>query len=144
MADNATPDETGTTDEEQQENNDAAQPEDNEVPVVVGEPEDEQEPEDEPQDMAEELQEVQEILEMLAEDPDNVAVLALTAVTKQEFETPDGEQGRGVQWRVVNFDLEDYDDLQHVLSMVMRFNSNAEDLKLPVERQKSPLAGLLG
>lgn len=144
MADNATPDETGTTDEEQQENNDAAQPEDNEVPVVVGEPEAEQEPEDEPQDMAEELQEVQEKLEMLAEDPDNVAVLALTAVTKQEFETPDGEQYQGVQWRVVNFDLEDYDDLQHVLSMVMRFNSNAEDLKLPVERQKSPLAGLLG
>ena len=136
MTDEDAPAEAGTS-EEQHETDGSG------IPVqAVAEGEAEQEQDE--MNMAEQMAELQEILGRV--DPENVAVAGATLVTKETYENADGEDTTGFQWRVVNPDLDGYEDVNDVVRTLAEFNDSLDTIEVAMEKPKGPagLAGMLG
>jgi hypothetical protein len=141
MADEKVPEDSGTTDEQFENDGLAVE--------AVDEAEQEQEQEDE-MDMAEQMQEAVEMLEALSEDPENVAALGIVVNTKNgipeeladDVEDPTG----GMTWRIVNPDLEGYENVRSVVRTFAAFNAGLEEAEVPMERSSGPggLGAMLG
>lgn len=141
MADETTPENSGTT--EEQHGNDGLAVE------AVDETEGEQEQAGE-MDMAAQMQEAVEILEALSEDPENVAVLGIVVNTKngipEELADDPEDPADGETWRIVNPDLEGYEDVNDVVRTLAAFNAGLEDAEVAMERPSGPagLGAMLG
>lgn len=153
MADDSAPEESGTSEEQEPEDEHrlenaepAQQPEDAGGLAVeaVDEaaPESAGEGEDDEFDMGEELEELQEMLDGV--DGEDVAVLGCVLVTKQEYENPEDEDVTGFRWRVLNDDLQGYDDVRDVLEAVGEFNESLEMIEVELGTPGHPLEALFG
>lgn len=144
MASEDAPEESGTN-EEQHENDIAVEATD-EVPDPVDAPE--QEREGDGQGMAGEMEEIQERLASI--DPANIGAISVVVCTKNPMESVDceaenGGSPDGFSWRVINASLEGYDDVNDVVAALAAFNSGLEDAQVEMERGRpSGPAGLLG
>lgn len=155
MAEERTPDDSGTSEEQDEDHRlEGAEPAEQQGPTdedgdglavqAVDEAEDEQaDSSDDSMDMAEQMAEAQEYLEGF--DPDNVAACALVVSLKETATHPDGEEADGLQWRVLNPDLEGYEDTRDVLTTIVEFNDALENSTVLLEKPSGPqmLGGLL-
>lgn len=169
MADEATPENSGTTGEQDDHRLDGAEPSEQQGPTdeqgdglavqAVDEADHEQEQEDGGEmDMAEELDEAIEMLEALRDDdPENVGTIAVVVNTKNGMpqaavdakgeDAPEGEDlPDGTTWRVVNSSLEGYDDVDDVVATLAAFNSGLGNAEVQMERPSGPagLGAMLG
>ena len=132
MTDSDEPADAGTTEEQREELT---------VDAVDAADAEQEQQEDDGVDMAAEMAEAQDHLAQF--DPENVAACAVVVSTKQPVENPEGEQSDGLQWRVLNSDLEGYDDTRDVLTTVLSFNDALEDVQIPTEKPRG-LGAVLG
>ena len=168
MADETTPENSGTTEEQDDHRLAGAEPSEQQGPTdeqgdglavqAVDEADHEQAQEGDEQDMAVELDEAIEMLEALRDDdPQNVGVVSVVVNTKNGMpqaavdakgeDAPEGEDlPDGTTWRVVNSSLEGYDDVDDVVATLAAFNSGLEDAEVAMERPSGPagLGAMLG
>jgi len=168
MADETTPENSGTTEEQDDHRLGGAEPSEQQGPTdeqgdglavqAVDEADHEQEQAGGEQDMAQELDEAIEMLEALRDnDPENVGVVSVVVNTKNGMpqaavdakgaDAPEGEDlPDGTTWRVVNSSLEGYDDVDDVVATLAAFNSGLTDAEVAMERPSGPagLGAMLG
>lgn len=156
MADETTPENSGTTEEQDDHRLAGAEPSEQQGPtdeqgdglaVQTVDEADHEQAQDQQQgemDLEAEMDELQEMLAAL--EAENVAVLGCVAVTKETFEDPDGDETAGFQWRVVNDSLNGYEDVNDVVSTLAEFNQALDRIGVQMERPQGPggLGELLG
>lgn len=139
MADDASAPDEGTTEEQHETDGDLAVEATDAVEADAAEST-EDTTEDE-QDMAAEMQEIQDYLGEV--DPDNVAAVGCVITLKEDRDWDDGDTSDGLTWRVLNGDLDGYDGTKDVLTTVLSFNEGLDQIEFPTEAPSGP-AGMLG